>query len=836
VGLAPWPVQVAQAPLWGLARTIAVEQPLWRSGVIDVDPAEALDDVGRLLDDVNGLESENQVAWRADARFAARLVRKRRSQPGERRLAVPAGDAFQLTTSARGVIDNLCFVPRPRPEPGPGEVEVRVHAGGLNFRDVLGALGMYPGDPGPMGGESAGRVSRVGAGVSDLQVGDDVMCMAGGSFGRYVITPRQAVVRLPAGLTYEQGASIPITFLTAHYGLHHLARIKKGDRVLVHAAAGGVGQAAVQIALRAGAVVYGTAGSVEKREFVRTLGVSRVFSSRTADFTEQLMSLTGGEGVDVVLNSLTGAFIPESFKVLKAGGHFLEIGKAEIWTPEAVAAVNPGAAYHPFDLGDVLQREPETIARMFADIVAGLADGTLRPLPIRIFDVRDAQSAFRFMAQAKHVGKLVLSQRDLIVEETGSGCDAGGTYLVTGGAGGLGVKVAEWLVARNARHLVLTGRSAPSAEAARAIESMRANGATVTFAQADIAVEADVRRVLGDIAATPYPLRGIVHAAGVLDDGLLAQMNWARFRTVMAPKVRGGWLLHQLTQRDRLDFFVLFSSTSAVLGAPGQSNYAAANAFLDGLAQFRRAQGAPALSVNWGAWSDVGMAARLQGRDQSRIADRGIGSITPEQGVRALGMLLNQPEAHVTVLPVRWQKFFDGFPGAVPPMLRVVAKGAAQKKDAGQAAAAAGGGLKAQLATASAGDRREMLLAFVREQVAKVLGLDSGEAIDPQLPFTSLGLDSLMAVEMRNAIASAIDQTLPASLIFDHPTVEQLAEFIGESLAGSAAAPASAVVAAATAADDSAAAATLLSGLDQMSEDRIDELLNSMLADQEKSR
>ncbi len=782
VGLAPWPVQMAQAPLWGLARTIAVEQPQWRGGIIDVDPAEALEDVGRLLDDIAGLETENQVAWRAGGRFVARLVRKRRNQPGERRLAVPPGDAFQLTTSARGVIDNLCFVPRPRPEPGAGEVEVRVHAGGLNFRDVLGALGMYPGDPGPMGGESAGRVSRVGAGVSDLHVGDDVMCMAGGSFGRYVLTPRDAVVRLPAGLTYEQGASIPITFLTAHYGLHHLARIKKGDRVLVHAAAGGVGQAAVQIALRAGAIVYGTAGAVEKREYVRALGVSHVFNSRTADFTDQLMSLTGGQGVDIVLNSLTGAFIPESFKVLKAGGHFLEIGKAEIWTPEAVAAVNPNVSYSPFDLGEVLYREPATIAAMFADIVVGLGDGTLRPLPIRVFDVRDAQSAFRFMAQAKHVGKLVLSQRDLIVEETGSGCDAGGTYLVTGGAGGLGLKVAEWLVARNARHLVLTGRSNPSADATRAIEAMRASGATVTFARADIAVEADVRRALDDIAATPYPLRGVVHAAGVLDDGLLAQMSWPRFQTVMAPKLRGGWLLHQLTQRDRLDFFVLFSSTSAVLGAPGQSNYAAANAFLDGLAQFRRAQGAPALSVNWGAWSDVGMAARLQGRDQSRIADRGIGSITPEQGVRTLGLLLNQAEANVTVLPVRWQKFFDGFPGAVPAMLRVVAKGAAQKKEAGQAVAAAGQDVKAQLAAVPEAEREALLLTFVRDQVAKVLGLEAGYALDVQVPFTSLGLDSLMAVEVRNALAAAMGRTLPASLVFDYPTIERLAEFTASQL------------------------------------------------------
>ena len=521
VGLAPWPIAVAQTPVLGLARTIALEQPQLQCVTIDLDPADDPEAAAQLAAAIVGRSDENQLAFRGGSRFVARLVRNRLGQTVDRRLIPSGSDGFQLTTTARGVLDNLCFVARARTAPGPGEVEVRVHAAGVNFRDVLNALGMYPGDPGPMGGECAGRVAAVGPGVTDLEVGDEVVCLAGGSFSRYVVTPREAVVALPANLSYEQGAAIPVTFLTAYYGLHHLARIKKGDRVLVHAAAGGVGQAAVQIALRAGAEVYATAGSSEKRDFVRQLGVRDVFSSRTADFASELMSQTGGYGVDIVLNSLTGAFIPESLKVLAKGGHFLEIGKAEIWTHDAVAAINPAVTYRPFDLTDVMLHERGTIASMFDEVMKGLADESLRPLPTRIFDIRDALPAFRFMAQARHVGKIVLSQREMIAEESegGLGIDRQATYLVTGGTGGLGLKVAEWLVARNARHLVLMSRSGPSPEARRVIDGLTAAGAVVTVALGNISSEADLRRILDGVEATPYPLRGIVHAAGVSTTG-----------------------------------------------------------------------------------------------------------------------------------------------------------------------------------------------------------------------------------------------------------------------------------------------------------------------------
>jgi acyl transferase domain-containing protein len=830
VGVAPWPARVSQAPLWGLARVIALEQPQWRATAIDLDPGEAMNCADQLAAEIISPSDENQLAYRGGSRYAARLIRRGRGQGADRRLAIPAGgDSFRLTTTARGVLDNLAFEPRPRQAPGPGEVEIRVHAAGLNFRDVLNALGMYPGDPGPMGGECAGRIIAVGDGVTDRSVGEDVLCLAGASFSKFVVTPQEAVVPLPPNLTYEQGAGIPVAFLTAHYGLHHLARLKKGDRVLVHAAAGGVGQAATQIALRAGAEVYGTAGSPEKREFVRALGVRHVFSSRAAGFADELMALTGGHGVDIVLNSLTGAFIPESLRVLASGGCFLEIGKAEIWDQEAVAAVNPNVNYCPFDLAQVMLHDLGHIATMLSDVIAGMRDGSLRPMPLRVFDFSEAMSAFRFMAQAKHVGKVVLSQREMIAAEADSGAifDPEASYLITGGSGGLGLKVAEWMVNQGARRLVLTSRSAPSAGAAGVIRTLQESGATVDVVQGDISRADDVRRILADVSSNGRPLRGIVHAAGVLDDGVLTDQSWTRFETVMAPKVRGSWLLHDLTRGQRLDFFVMFSSTSAVLGAPGQGNYAAANAFMDALAQHRRAQGEPALSINWGAWGEVGMAARLQSRDQSKIADRGIGAIDPSQGLRLLGILLHQPVANVVAFPVRWPALLRAYPGgAEPPMLRVMAREAGAR-DAQSSTGGAGHALKARLESVPDAERDEILLAFIRDQVAKVLGLESGEGLDVRAPFAGLGLDSLMAVELRNALSSAVGRTLPASLTFDHPTIEALGAFVAGALRGPRDEGA---VAAQTGAGETDRWESVSARLDGLSQDQIAELLAAQLA------
>ncbi len=403
---------------------------------------------------------------------------------------------------------------------------------------------------------------------------------------------------------------------------------------------------------------------------------------------------------------------------------------------------------------------------------------------------------------------------------------ADGTYLVTGGAGGLGLRVAAWLVGRHARHVVLTGRSHPAPDAAEAMHALRAAGATITFARADISHERDVRRLLDDIAATPYPLRGIIHAAGVLDDGMLTHMTWPRFQAVMAPKVRGGWLLHQLTERDRLDFFVLFSSASAVLGAPGQASYAAANAFLDSLAQYRRSRGAPALSVDWGAWSDVGMAARLQGRDQSRLAARGIGTITPDNGIAILDGLLRSPMAQVLAIPIRWDVFVASLAGNVSPLLRGLAQHAATLATGAAPASAA---LRRTLEAAPAAERAAMIAVFVHAQVGRVLGANP-EQIEGHAAFDTMGVDSLMVVELRNVLSAALELDVPVAALYEHGSVGSLSAYLTERL-DSPAGPAPVMTTSPRLKATDAAA--LLSTLGEIPDDKIDALLDAMLAEQE---
>jgi len=755
-------VDPSQTALWGFARTLAAEEPVLRPVVVDLDPAaEAESGATAVLAELLAADGEDQVAWREGARYAARL---RRYQPDAGALPIPANEPFELFTAQQGILDNISVRRRATAVPSADEITLEVIASGLNFRDVLNALGMYPGPAGALGNECVGVVTAVGAHVTHLQVGDTAMALADGTFASHVTARAAFAMPIPDDLSAEEAATIPITFLTAYYGLHHLANIQPGDRVLIHAAAGGVGMAAVQLARQAGAEIFGTAGSPEKQALLSTLGVQHVMNSRTLDFADEIRRITDGEGVDIVLNSLADDFIEKSFAVLGENGRFLEIGKRGIWTAAQVAAFNPTLAYFAYDLADVARDEPHLIGEMFTVLKAQFEAGVLRPLPLRTFPISRAVDAFRFMSQARHVGKLVLTQQEAPLVR------ADGAYLVTGGLGGLGLAVAAGLVERGARHLLLVGRSAPRAAAQAQIDQMRANGANVVVVQADIAQTNDVQRLL-DRAAEMGPLRGIVHAAGVLADGRLPNQSWRQYETVMAAKVWGSEHLHRLTQDLPLDFFVCFSAGAALLGSPGQVNYSAANAYMDGLAQARKAAGLPALSINWGAWADVGMAAGVDARTRAQWQASGIELIPPEEGVALMFQLLPQPAAQVAVLPMNWARL--GQQGSGRPFLRnlLAASASATAVDSQET-------ILDQLAEAPASERLDLLQAYVQRQVALVLGLS--QMPDPQQGLTDIGMDSLMAVELSNRLRAGIGQPLPTTLAFEYPTIRVLTRYLVE--------------------------------------------------------
>jgi myxalamid-type polyketide synthase MxaB len=779
-------VEVAQAPLWGLGRVLAVEHPELRCLLVDLDPDSAgvEDLVGEVLRKQPGAD---EIALRSGRRLGPRLVRvlasaaSAESRERTDTLPLPQGEPFRLELHGSGSLERLSARPTRRRPPGAGEIEIEVRAAGLNFSDVLKAMGLYPGlngGPVPLGIECAGTVACVGEGVAGLRPGDEVIAVAPFSFASHTTTAAGAVVPKPAGLTFEEAATIPIAYLTAHYALHHLARLQPGERVLIHAGAGGVGQAGIQICQAAGAEVFATAGSPEKRDFLRSLGVPHVFDSRTLAFAEEILQATGGEGVDIVLNSLPGEAIPRSLGLLRACGRFLEIGKTDIYQ-NRMLGLEPfknNLSYFAIDLDRILRERPGVVRSLFTDLMEQVRGGRYRPLPLTTFPAARAVGAFRYMAQRKNIGKVVLSLTPAGVARSGGDIHVSlvrpdGAYLITGGLGGLGLQVADWLIQHGARHLVLVGRRGPAPEVETRLQAWRADGVRVRVVLADVACADQLRQAL-PTAESAAPLRGVIHAAGVLDDGVLLQQDWPRFARVMAPKVEGTWNLHRATLDAPLDFFVLFSSVACLFGSPGQGNYAAGNAFLDALAHERRRLGLPSLTINWGPWAEVGMAARTAGSELH--SNRGVEALLPTQALQALERLLMGKAAQAGVIAVDWDRMLASYPGGPPPLLLGLAAATVKAPPKEHR-------LRSRLLALPPGERLGALEGYLACQLARVMQTDASK-IDIKQPLNTLGLDSLMVLELKNLLESDSGVVLPIARFLEGPSAGQLARLVLDGL------------------------------------------------------
>jgi len=785
--------QPQSGSLWGMGRVLTFEHPELRCTCLDLDAPEAAADTARLCSELlSSDDQENQLAYRQGQRFGARLVRYQAAAlaTGQELVDIPS-EPFQVRIRDYGMLESLQCLPLQRRQPEPNEVEIQVQAVGLNFRDVLNALGMlreYTAAMGitdtadlPFGGECSGIVTAVGADVSHLSVGDAVIATQTiGSLSSHVVVPASFVVPKPASLSYEAAAAIPTAFLTAYYGLRHRANLQSRERVLIHSAAGGVGQAAVQISRWLGAEVWGTA-SPGKWSKLRETGVTKTFNSRTTDFAEEIATLTDGQGVDVVLNSLNGDFIPKTLDCLGAQGRFVEIGKLGIWSAEQMSATRPDVAYHSFDLLDISLETPDLISHLLQELMTLFTQGELTPLPYTSFSAEHMVEAFRYMAQAKHVGKVVISMASdsatVADQETNSAKELpdirpNATYLITGGLGALGLQVAQWLVRQGAKQLVLTGRRAPSEATLSTLADLEQQGATIDIQATDMSQPAAVAGLIQHIETALPPLKGIFHAAGVLDDGLMTGLTWEQFERVMAAKVTGTWLLHESTRALSLDYFVCFSSVAALMGSPGQANYAAANAFMDAFAAYRQSLGLSGLSINWGPWAQSGMAAALQSRDQARWAAQGVNLIEPEQGLTLLGQLLTSKTAHAAVLPIDWSRYLAQIPtGFNLSILSHLAKSVSLGEVTPP-------WIRIELEQAPPEERQSLLTRQIQTLIAKVLGLEAPELVQPRERLFDLGLDSLMAVELKSRLESGLGCSLRSTLIFDYPTLEALANYL----------------------------------------------------------
>jgi len=771
-----------EAGLWGLGKVIRLEHPELNCRQIDLDPSDS-QPAPILLGELLSQNDEDEIALRSQARLAARL------SPTEMP-ALEKTSPKELIAAEFGSLDSLIWQPISRQSPGRGEVEIRVHATGLNFKDVMNVLGMYPGDPGPLGGECAGVVTAVGEGVTGFSVGDKVMAVAPGSFRTHVVADAIFVFPKPENLSFEQAATLLIPYTTAYFALEHLGKLQTGDRILIHAGAGGVGQAAIRLAQRAGAEIFATAGSPEKRDYLRSLGVPHVMDSRSLDFADEILRITKKRGVDLVLNSLAGEFIPKSLEIMAESGRFLEIGKSGLLTPEQVTEIGRGIQYFVIDWSEQALQLPDLISSIQKRLVADFASENLPPLPLKTFTMEESMGAFRYMQQARHIGKIVIAQEvgigETVAEHTKVHAEA--TYLITGGLGGLGLLVAEWLVGQGARSLILMGRSQPTLAAQETLKRLEAAGANVSVMPGDVSQKVDLARVFKHISEKLPPLRGIIHAAGVLDDGTLINQTWERFETVLNPKVTGAFLLHEMSSGIPLDFFIIFSSVASIFGSPGQGNHAAANSILDALAHTRHRQGLPALSINWGVWSQVGAAAERGAVEHS--AQQGIMSFLPEDGIKILEGLMRSNLIQVVVSPMDWPRYLQNY-NEIPPLLREVAakvtrrvpiNGSSVKSEVA-AKSKTGSAFLSRLAETPTDRKHSTLLDFVQGQVAQVLGLGKS-AINERVPLSELGLDSLMAVELRNLLGNelALERPLPVSLAFDYPTVIAIRDYLAKEI------------------------------------------------------
>ena len=788
---------LAASTIWGLTRVLANEMPQLKCSTIDLGFGTAAQEGDSLFREILANSDEREVVLRGADRYVPRLV------PGTLPSEQAHHDSYRVAVTTRGSLESVTTLPASRASVGAGQVEIEVVAAAVNFKDVAKALNLLDDETlantwsgHTLGLECAGRITSIGAGVDRFQVGDRVIALAADCFRPHVTTQAEFVCKLPEGLSLEAAAGLPVVFLTAGYALHQLARIQPGERVLIHAAAGGVGLAAIQMAQLAGAEVFATAGSPLKRDYLRTLGVQQVFDSRSLSFVDDIQRVTKDQGIDVVLNSLAGAAIPASLSLLRAGGRFVEIGKRDIQSNESLRLrpFHDNLSFFALDLDRLLAQRPDKARLMLELVMQQFTTGQLVPIPYRTFPVSRAAEALKYVAKARQIGKVVLEMRreseapaeprasDLQKvtrnhrARLGGSLDLPGTAVVTGGLTGFGLETAKWLVKQGVKHLALLSRSgASSLEAQQEILELEEAGAKVLALSVDVSDEQQLSAALETIRRTLPPLTGVYHAAMVLDDAIAVQLTPERMEKVLAPKAWGAWNLHKLTLNDPVEQFVLYSSATTVFGNPSQANYVAACTFLDQLAQHRHSLGRPALSVAWGAIADVGYLSR-NADVLKHIEDRlGFKPLPSEMLLSSLGRLLSSGRTQAALVAINWSRFSPAkfAIASAPRMAGLVAQFGSDTAGAISGA----GRFRETLAEAPPEERRGLLRGFLAKSLAGVLGT-APENVPTDRSLLALGLDSLMAVELQMGVGRELEYDISPMQLLRGPTLEELTDEI----------------------------------------------------------
>lgn len=778
---------IADAPLWAFGRTMMNEYAGLDLRLICLEAGGADTAVAALLDELRWSDGEQEVILAADgARYLPRLVLESAPHEQAPRNYDPEQSTVRLGFPLPGQLRNLRWGQCLRTAPVEDQLEIEVHATGLNFRDIMYTLGLLSDEAvengfagATLGLECAGVVTKTGPAVSGFAPGDRVVAFGPASFGTRALTRVSAASHIPAGLSFEAAATIPATFFTAWYSLCHLARLQPGEKVLIHGAAGGVGLAAIQIVQWCGAEVYATAGSHAKRDFLRLLGVQHVYDSRSLDFADLILQDTGNSGVDLVLNSLATEAINRNLRVLKPFGRFLELGKRDFYenTRIGLRPFRNNISYHGVDADQVMQLQPELTRRLFGEIMALFEQGVFHPLPYTCFEADRVVDAFRYMQQSQQIGKVVVTYAngirqvepaELATRPTLS-FSGDATWLVTGGLGGFGLRTAQWLVEKGVRNLVLISRSGlATAEAQTAVNALQQQGVRIHAAACDVTDQEALHQLLLTIGRELPPLKGIVHAATVIEDGLLRTMGVPQLQRVLAPKILGARHLHELTAHCKLDYFVLFSSATTLFGNPGQGNYVAANSWLEALARLRRANGLPATAVRWGAIDDVGFLARNQNIKESLQKRMGGAALQSEVALAVLEQLLLADCSGLGVLELDWPSLRRFLPSAGHG--RFAGLSALYGEDGG---AELQGDLLRLAVELPDNELQELISGMLQQEVGQILRIQP-DKIEVDRSLYEMGLDSLMGVELVTALESRFGIQLPVMALTEGPTITKL--------------------------------------------------------------
>lgn len=785
----------AQAALWGFGRVVMNEYPALSCTLIDLacDP-DAPSTPARLENELLHPDGINEIVLAPERRYSLCL---REDVVEDEPIGGSAGDTrYRLDFHVPGQIRNLVWLlgmPRPLLD---HEVEVRTHAAGLNFRDVMYLMGLLPDEAvengfagASLGLEFAGVISRVGKGVRTFAPGDAVMGFAPSSFASHVVTRADAIAPIPEGWTFDAAATVPTVFFTVYYALKHLADLQPGERVLIHGAAGGVGIAAIQLARHFGAEIFATAGSEEKRDFVHLLGTDHVFDSRNLAFADDILAATGGQGVDVVLNSLAGEAIRRNLRVLRPFGRFLELGKRDFFenTPIGLRPFKDNISYFGIDADQLLTGRPGLAARLFREMIALFHEGILSPLPHRIFAADRVVDAFRVMQQARHIGKVVVSLADAPrrIEWQSEPrqvirFDKNSTWLVTGGLAGFGLESARWLAERGVGSLVLLGRrGAGTPGASEAIETLKKQGVNVRAIACDVTDYKALGRVIERIHRTLPPLKGILHAAMVIDDAMIANLDPDKIESVLRPKLLGAWNLHTLTLDIPIDHFVLYSSVTTLFGNPGQANYVAANASLEALANLRHGMGLPATCIGWGPIGDAGYLTRNEAVKDNLAQKLGGAPLDAAEALALLDRLLFANKGPSAAANFEWTTLSRLLPSAQSARFASLnrnQKNADLVEDSADFRALIAGKSEEQVA--------EIVRTLVTQEIALILCIGA-DRIEPSRSLHDLGMDSLMAVELALGLERRFGIQLPVMMLNEAPTAERVTARLVEKILGS---------------------------------------------------